>query len=277
MQGISVFKSWTDGWRGEKGGWWRLVITMAAYVAGIAAGGLAVVLPIQSRMEELRALPEWQKDVLEAAPLAAGCLAGLLLFFLAKSLLSRGRPGAFAAPGARAGALPAVISGVLWLALTAGAGLWLGELQSLEARLAAFTPAAFASLAGALFLAILIQASSEEIVFRGYLLPRLSVWLGPVLAAALSGLIFLGLHFQPGLWGALMIASFGVVFAIATIRTGSVMPALGAHVANNFFEYLFRPDVTNASLGPKEFIATAAGLTVWLIFVFVALSPKRSR
>lgn len=73
-----------------------------------------------------------------------------------------------------------------------------------------------------------------------------------------------------------MIVSFGVLFAIATIRTDSAMPALGAHVANNYFEFLFRPDVTNASMGSKEFMAAAVGLTVWLIFVLVAMAPRRA-
>lgn len=101
-----MFRAWTDGWRGEKGGWWRLVITIVAFVAGMAAGGLAVGLPVRSRIEEFKALPEWQKDVIEVAPIAAGFLVGLLFFFLAKSLLSRGTPSAFVAPGVKARASP---------------------------------------------------------------------------------------------------------------------------------------------------------------------------
>jgi hypothetical protein len=63
-----MFKAWTDDWRGGSVGWRRLIVTMLAYVGGMVAGGMAIVVPLPSNMDSLRSLAQWQKESLEIAP-----------------------------------------------------------------------------------------------------------------------------------------------------------------------------------------------------------------
>ena len=91
-------------------------------------------------------------------------------------------------------------------------------------------------------LAVLLQVSAEEIVFRGYLQQQLaarfgSPWVWLVLPSALFGY----LHYTPEEAGsnAVIIAIhagvFGVLMADLTARAGSLGPAIAAHFVNNAF------------------------------------------
>lgn len=76
----------------------------------------------------------------------------------------------------------------------------------------------------------LLPALIEELVFRGYLLDscrRLPLWE----AALLNGLVF-GL-FHMNLYQFSYALILGIVFAIVTRRSGSVLPAMGMHLVNN--------------------------------------------
>jgi membrane protease YdiL (CAAX protease family) len=88
--------------------------------------------------------------------------------------------------------------------------------------------------------ALMVQAGTEELFFRGYLqqqiaarFPRLPLWL--ILPSALFGLA----HMVPGSAGAnapmfaLWALAFGLAAADLTARTGSIGAALGFHMANN--------------------------------------------
>lgn len=89
-------------------------------------------------------------------------------------------------------------------------------------------------------LAVLIQTSAEELLFRGYLLqqlrarfPKNPAWLfAPTLLFALA-------HNDPSTYGptapaiALSAGLFGLIAADLTARTGSLGAAIGFHFANN--------------------------------------------
>lgn len=88
---------------------------------------------------------------------------------------------------------------------------------------------------------LLIQVSSEELVFRGYLMQELAsrfssrwIWI------FLPSVIFGSLHFDPSKFGAngfLVVAAttlFGVIASDLTIRTGNLGAAIGLHFMNNF-------------------------------------------
>ncbi|MCF6306262.1 MAG: CPBP family intramembrane metalloprotease [Rhodobacteraceae bacterium] len=88
---------------------------------------------------------------------------------------------------------------------------------------------------------IFIQAFTEEVIFRGYLLQQFAThfknkwiwWPGP---AALFGL----LHYNPETYGenawlvVLIAILFGIILADITIRTGNLSYAIALHFANNF-------------------------------------------
>lgn len=79
----------------------------------------------------------------------------------------------------------------------------------------------------------------EELVFRSLLLPLLHRALGTWPAAIImSSMMFGAIHFMWGAVNALQATAIGVVFALAFIRTRSVVPVLLAHVFFNLIVLL---------------------------------------
>lgn len=73
----------------------------------------------------------------------------------------------------------------------------------------------------------------EELLFRGLMLPALSMMHGPGVAVAVQALLFGALHAYQGLSGVVMAGLLGLAFGGATVVSGSLWPALVAHVLLN--------------------------------------------
>ncbi|MEM7684816.1 MAG: type II CAAX endopeptidase family protein [Pseudomonadota bacterium] len=93
-------------------------------------------------------------------------------------------------------------------------------------------------------LAVLIQASAEELFFRGYLLQQLAVrsdhWL---VWAVIPSILFGCLHYggREGLLDAYYVGTtfmMGLCFSVLVWRSGSLWPAIGMHVSNNLYALL---------------------------------------
>lgn len=89
-------------------------------------------------------------------------------------------------------------------------------------------------------LAIFIQVTTEELIFRGYLQSQLAARFShPVIWMLIPSLIFGFLHYAPDAYGdnamlvALWAAAFGLVAADLTARSGSLGPAIALHFVNN--------------------------------------------
>ena len=93
---------------------------------------------------------------------------------------------------------------------------------------------------------LLIQVTTEEVIFRGFLQQQLaarfnSPWLWMVLPSAIFG----ALHYQPSVLGenallaVVMTTLIGVFAADLTARTGNIGAAVGLHFVNNFFAMCF--------------------------------------
>lgn len=115
-------------------------------------------------------------------------------------------------------------------------------------------------------LGICIQASSEEVLFRGYLLQHLAVWSrNPLIWAALPSLVFAVLHYDPDMeaglrWRVLVqIGSFGLLAALLVWRTGGLGAAVGVHVANNILAVCL-VGVEGAALGFELYLFPAGAL-----------------
>jgi hypothetical protein len=84
---------------------------------------------------------------------------------------------------------------------------------------------------GALAVIAIGAPLAEEVLFRGYLLPRL-LGFGFATAAIVSTLFWAGLHAYSA-WGMALIVIMGVLFADLRHRTGSLRVPIVAHAANN--------------------------------------------
>lgn len=91
-------------------------------------------------------------------------------------------------------------------------------------------------------LALLIQTSAEELVFRGYIMAQLAARFShPMIWLGLPAIVFGALHYDPDSYGAqawivcLATALFAVIAGDLTARTGNLGAAIALHFANNFF------------------------------------------
>lgn len=92
---------------------------------------------------------------------------------------------------------------------------------------------------------LIIQITSEELIFRGYFQQQLAVrFKSPLIWMLLPSVMFGMLHFNsevaPSLAWITVLATtvFGIVAADLTRLTGSLAAAMGLHFANNFFAIL---------------------------------------
>ncbi len=84
---------------------------------------------------------------------------------------------------------------------------------------------------------LMAAAAAEELLFRGYPFQVLVEGAGPVLAVAISSVLFAGIHaFNPAVEALAMINIFlaGVVLAVAYLRSRSLWVAIGLHWAWNW-------------------------------------------
>lgn len=89
-------------------------------------------------------------------------------------------------------------------------------------------------------LALLIQVSTEELIFRGYLQSQLAArFMHPAVWMVLPSVLFGFLHLSPETYGdnaviiALWAVGFGIVAADLTARVGNLGPAIALHFVNN--------------------------------------------
>lgn len=108
-----------------------------------------------------------------------------------------------------------------------------------------------------------IAGAAEEIFFRGYMLARLGERWPPVAAVVVTSLAFALLH---GEWvHATLALALGLYLGFITVRAGSALPAVTAHVVNNV---LFT--VLTATVGPVAGVAINVMLGLAGVLVFAA-------
>ncbi|MGE5494445.1 MAG: lysostaphin resistance A-like protein [Burkholderiales bacterium] len=132
------------------------------------------------------------------------------------------------------------------------AGFVLLALYAAPALLA--TPVKYEGITwlAALYLgAFAVQSAAEEIVFRGYVMSALMRRGGAAWAVLISALVFTLVHIPGSSLGVaelLPIFLLGAMFALYTLRTGSLWGAFGFHAAWNFFTGCVSP----VPLGPNK-------------------------
>jgi membrane protease YdiL (CAAX protease family) len=124
-------------------------------------------------------------------------------------------------------------------------------------------------------LAVLVQVSAEEIVFRGYVQQQLAArFRSPLIWMVLPSALFALGHYLPAEAGenALMVALwagvFGILMADLTARSGSLGPAIAVHLWNNVSAILIislPDDLSGLALYLTPFsMDDAAALRTWL-------------
>jgi len=154
------------------------------------------------------------------------------------------------------------LSGAIWLALSGLTDVVLALFITPGNYTAQFDAARFFPYAALALLLIPIQASTEELVMRGYLMQAIGLvtrWLW--LPLLVSSLVFASLHsFNPeieeyGFW-TMMLAylAMGLLLGWVTLRTHGLEAAMGLHIANNLYAALLVNYPGSALPAPSLFI-----------------------
>jgi membrane protease YdiL (CAAX protease family) len=137
-----------------------------------------------------------------------------------------------------------------------------------------------------------IQASAEELFFRGYILQGVGLRLRNIwILSAISGFLFMVPHFlnpearvNYGLMG-FYYFFIGSLMAYVTLRDGKLELALGLHAANNLFSALIANYTVTVMPTPSLFTVTTldAGYSVsvaaigLVVFALIFVGPFRRR
>lgn len=113
---------------------------------------------------------------------------------------------------------------------------------------------------------LLLQVTSEELVFRGYIQQQLAARFNSRLIWFVLPSVFFGLmHYDPGTMGSnawlvvVSAAMFGLIAADVTARTGNLGAAIGLHFANNLYAVTIVS--TDGSLSGLGLYKTAFSIT----------------
>lgn len=87
-----------------------------------------------------------------------------------------------------------------------------------------------------LLLLFILQSSTEEAVFRGYMLPMGMRQISAVAAVIGTSIIFAAIHPGAGVVGSLNIFLYGAFACLVTIQQGSLWLICGFHAGWNFFQ-----------------------------------------
>ena len=131
-------------------------------------------------------------------------------------------------------------------------------------------------------MAVLVQVSAEEIVFRGYVQQQLAArFRSPLVWMVLPSALFALGHYLPESAGgnapliALWAGVFGLMMADLTARSGSLGPAIALHFWNNVSAILFislPDDLSGLALFLAPFgLGDAAAIRAWLPVDFMLM------
>jgi membrane protease YdiL (CAAX protease family) len=256
---------WPGMWANERGGWWRFLVTLAVYVIGAVLGMfLFTAIWIGGLKQAMSSEPAYVQDVVR--PLGtvligglglAGCLIGLRFVHHkpASSVFSDGRPFGFGL---------AVQSAAMWILLWFAGTISLPNgWEILVRRAGEIPPFWWPVLCVALFSAMAVGRTAEEVLFRGYLQTRVAVWVRrPWLAVCVSTLTFAAMH-RGNTAAYIAIALFGLAFGAASIRVGTLAPMVGMHTAHDTLESFWHPSDTNAAATWWDVAFVAVALSIW--------------
>ena len=261
--------------------WWAPPIVVI--VSLVATVGIQLALDVAAQLVEVRVLGA-EPSGFSLSPLrllganlslaASAVVSTVLMFLLARvpwrEVLSRGRPFSWRALGRWM-----LVLGPLLLVASVAVSLLL------QGMLSAF--AITATTVGLLVVTVLttpLQAASEEVIFRGAMMPAIASWArSPRTAIAIgivgSSLAFGLVHAATDPWLIAYYTLFGVSAAAITVLSGGLEAAIAFLVANNLVNMLIAVlfadggnitiDRSAGSGGPTMVLMIAADLLAVLV------------
>lgn len=132
----------------------------------------------------------------------------------------------------------------------------------------------------ALFSVALVPGVCEELLFRGYVMRAFEKSWGIIVAIVVSGFVFALFHLQ--IANLLPLATLGMVLGIMTWLSGSIWPAVAAHILNNamavvgatYYPDLIFREMTPDILPPLWLVIPATVLAVWIIHLMIRWSDQ---
>ena len=260
-------------WKGEQGGWWRIIVTISLAAVGVLIGGVLVLAIFSTGLNHWgRHQPLYMQQIVPRLFTIVTSSLGLAGVWIGVRFVHRKSMACIFTDGRPFGFSLAFQSAALWLVLWfASACLFTGKWERISQRAHEIPLVVLAALVIAMFCATSVQGAFEEVVFRGYLQSRIGAWVKrPWIAVAVVGALFASLHLDSSGTGSGMafVLTFGLALGIGAVRAGSLAPLCGIHAANNAMEFLWFPKATNAELTWSETGVAAAALVVWLVWLF---------
>jgi len=263
----SHFRRWAEEWRDKPADWWRVVLVLLAYLGGLVLVILlANLLLVPALKSSFGTVPSFYKELLEMSILGLSFALGSWGLLRARRALHGATPSLWAVSGAKFRWADVVLSDLVWWVLFLLAAAVTG-LDDIRDRLMTYDITQWALLAVIALATFSIQATSEELAFRGYLLPLLASRASPIIAVLVSTTMFTVGHPGSGVYGTIGVAAFALMFSLCVLHTATVSYAAGAHVANNMAMFLLFPTVENDATTLLDLTQLVVALIIWFLWV----------
>jgi membrane protease YdiL (CAAX protease family) len=269
---------WPKIWDDERGGWWRLVATITLFAGGVVLGIVLYTAAMVAGLKNaINNEPAHIQEVMRLIGTVVITGTGLTGFLMGIRFVHHKSIGRIFTDGRPFKMGFVVQSAILWTLLWfAGTILLPNGWESIVRRFEEIPLAWWPVLVVAMFSAMAVGRTAEEIVFRGYLLTRVAAWVRrPWLAVCISALAFTLVH-HGNAAAYTAIALFGITFGAACIRAGTLAPMIGLHTAHDTLECLLHPKETNAGATWLDVAFVGVALSIWfgwLLWVTRTKSP----
>jgi membrane protease YdiL (CAAX protease family) len=213
---------------GPKTARWRPPVAVGAVVLGLVAGQAAAAAII---------LAAGGRDAADELTAVALLVADAIVLAIVLAFAARGAEHLTPATlGVRRTSFWPAVGWTLaiWVGISALEGLWALLVGGTSETSDEGTQMGTAAMLVILLAVAVTAPIVEEITFRGYLFPALIQWRGPWVAAALTAILFGAAHVASSPPAALpALAVFGFGACLLFWFTGSILPCVGLHAANN--------------------------------------------
>jgi membrane protease YdiL (CAAX protease family) len=254
---------------------WRYLVTVALIVSAVLLFAIPVVLIYLALGGPL--------DVSKMPPMASFLTnmsifpAGLAALWIGVTLLHRRRFMSLITPKPSIAWHPLLLSALIWFGLSALGDLVMALFVTPGNYKWSFQLNNFIIFAILSFIFIPIQSSTEELVFRGYLMQGFSLlakrpWIPLVLSSAIFALLHSSNPEVASYGLDIMLVyyfSMGLLLGWITLQTAGLEAALGIHAANNIYASLFVTFPSSALQTPALFTMTSFNAVLSLVVFYI--------